>query len=619
MLENQNILEKFQVDLKEFYILIQTQSEQINKIYKIFDDTLDEDVDKYFKILTQLCNRIGLKADKPTLMAMCDRIANLKEGPIIQVLKNHQKSNSEILVAKRLLLNFVSHFYAQKHQDLLSEIRRKKLLSEFYREILLGIHHIGLAMNNFFESWQDSLIDGINKNMQRLYGDEKSLEFLAPSIDKEEVGGRLICSDRSYSIPKKLGDRYISIPYVVAFDIEIKAIIKTIEKLLSKLENLEDNIYNKKQAYMDYFVALKNAFGESHKDKLIEKWREVDICWMDIDTPLQIGHPLEYYEDRYRHSVAPEWDIRIANPDKMTDKRVQNSIQKMFLDLSKKLDANEEFISFISQALQKVKTYNGLPTLYYGADMNGLFSAQVVPNDEVVSKKFGKKIFAFGDKIIQSARSKPKMKLNYETFQKDYLQEARDILFENEQLWHLVYDITTNGHEFGHILWIEEDTQRLMNADGDFKNIEEFKATCSGLVAFFQKTYDPIEFQAVMSETIRRSVGLMAWREQEEVLPYYCEGLIHLYGAFISGVLEFNPDKKPVLEVYKDKYDNLKEWYIQTYESLVKHYINKFPSGEWLKNFVIKNEKCYQSKLNLSNVFIEWYWKKYQEVGQEIL
>lgn len=616
---SQNYSINFQKDLKIFYDLLQTQAECINGMYKIFDEDFNKNDCKYLQALESLSEKIGLKPEKEVLMAVCDRVVNLKEGSIVQVMKKYQKSNSEILIAKRVLLNFVSDFYAKKHQELLAEVQKRKLFNEFYREILMGVHQIGLMMNQFFESWQNILIDGINKNMQKKYGDEESRRILAPSIDKEEIEGKMICSDRSYSIPKKLGDTFVSFPYSLAFDIEIKGVLQAISKLISKLQILQDDMYHKKDSYINYFNALKEAFEEQNSENLIKKWREVDRCWMQIDTPFQIGHPLEYYEDRYRHAVAPEWDLRISNPDKLFDERVESSIKKMFLSLSKELDATKDLVNFVQDALNNVKIYNGLPALYYGADMNGLFSAQVVPNDEVVSKKFGKKIFAFGDKIIQSARSKPKMKLSYETFEENYLKEAREILFENENLWHLVYDITTNGHEFGHILWIQEDTQRKMNIDGEFKNIEEFKATCGGLVAFFQSSYTPSEFEAVMSDSIRRGVGLMAWREQEEVLPYYCEGLIHLYGAFQSGVLEFMPDHKPTLKIHKEKYKNLKDWYIQTYISLAQHYIEKLPSGEWLSKFVEKNNKLYFSTLKSSNDFIEWYWKRYCEIGQEVL
>jgi len=56
---------------------------------------------------------------------------------------------------------------------------------------------------------------------------------------------------------------------------------------------------------------------------LVEKWADVDRAWMKIQTPIQIGHPLEYYEDHFRKAVALEWDIRLTNPDfEQNDNRV---------------------------------------------------------------------------------------------------------------------------------------------------------------------------------------------------------------------------------------------------------------------------------------------------------
>jgi len=58
--------------------------------------------------------------------------------------------------------------------------------------------------------------------------------------------------------------------------------------------------------------------------------------------------------------------------------------------------------------------------------------------------------------------------------------------------WHKIYQISTIGHEFGHILWVDDDTESLMNGSGAFKNIEEFKATAGGLVSIFYKGDDTL-------------------------------------------------------------------------------------------------------------------------------
>jgi hypothetical protein len=39
---------------------------------------------------------------------------------------------------------------------------------------------------------------------------------------------------------------------------------------------------------------------------------------------------------------------------------------------------------------------------------------------------------------------------------------------------------------------------------------------------------------------IYRSVGLMKYRKIEDIVPYYCEALIHLDILFESGIISFN-------------------------------------------------------------------------------
>ena len=64
-----------------------------------------------------------------------------------------------------------------------------------------------------------------------------------------------------------------------------------------------------------------------------------------------------------------------------------------------------------------------------------------------------------------------------------FMNDEREIIFHQAPLWHQVYEVSTIGHEFGHILWMDHDTETRMNQSGVFKNIEEFKATTGGLVA----------------------------------------------------------------------------------------------------------------------------------------
>ncbi|MFC1798041.1 hypothetical protein ACFLY2_02705 [Patescibacteria group bacterium] len=59
---------------------------------------------------------------------------------------------------------------------------------------------------------------------------------------------------------------------------------------------------------------------------------------MSIKTPFQIAHPLEFYEDKYRKAVAPEWDLRILN--NVFESDVESSILNMYEELYDELEVS---------------------------------------------------------------------------------------------------------------------------------------------------------------------------------------------------------------------------------------------------------------------------------------
>ncbi len=618
----------FQSDIARVYTMLQERENKIADLYQAITDTNHP----FRTELTRLCAQLEIPADKKSFFALIDRIANLKTGGIIEILKQHGKTQNQILESCYILLAFIQDFYHTRHLALLQDIKANNLLTPFYQNLLFGVHTIGVAMSGFFTQWSRTLIDTQNEKMKHYFG-EKVFSELIPTIDKEYKNGTLVPSDRSYSIaflddsnPKSKEATIRILPFCEALSEQVRLITNAIDETIQNLESLQDEIYNAKEAYLAYLKAIKAAYLESNCDNLIARWQEVDTKWMAITTPFQIGHPLEYYEDNLRHCVAPEWDLRLSSNEAFHTESTKQNVKNLFDFLCVELQAPHLLQQSVESAFAKTHFYIGSPLVYYGADLNGLFSAQVVPNDEQVSKKFGKKIFAFPDRILKANQKKPKMRLHYEIFPKDFLQEARDILYNDEALWLRIYDISTNGHELGHILWIDEYTQTKMNIQGEFKNIEEFKATCGGLVAYFyaldsnpESNTTQKELQALMSDTIRRAVGLMAWRGQEEVLPYYCEGLIHLHGAFSTKVLTFDSSKTPCLSIHTHNYPALKQWYIQTYCSLARHYIQCNDAKHWLECFVRQENGIYFPILDQSLDFVEWYWHRYQQIGQEIL
>ena len=611
MSSREDMKRRFMDDLQKIYDELQRRQAQLNSYYELTHRPHEEADKNVSMFLFQL----GLGRNDENTMAALTRIVNLREDALEQVLKKANFSEDEIILKKEQAYLFVSRFHLARHTSLLSWIEENDLLDEFYRTLIAGVDAIGQAMSGWQSAWTSHIIHGVNRDLYRIFNgdEEKIFEKLAREglYDMDDSG---CVGDRCYSVLHKDKDgNYHSVSYAEAFSEEIKEIIKSLNAFIAVLEMQEDIIFNQKEQWISYLLALKMAFGHTKPDELIRYWADVDRAWMAIKTPLQIGHPLEYYEDHYRKAVALEWDLRIINPKLQESSNTRTNIKKFASKLAEKMGKNAQII--VERNLIQVEDtqlYIGQPVLFYGAEFNGLFSAQVVPNDESVSRELGKKIFAYADFVLSSKISKPTMRLSVEFMGEEFIKKQRRLAKSEPKLWHKIYDVSTIGHEFGHILWIDGDTESAMNATGQFKNIEEFKATTGGLMAFFEDE-DPQLKKHIVDDLVSRAIGLMTWREVGEVLPYYCEGLIHLDILFKSGIVSYS-DR---VYIDYDRYDMMKALYISTYRNLVSHYLRKEDAYTYLHRYTTKSDGVYLPKDDLVREFVTHYYDRYKEIGQE--
>jgi hypothetical protein len=65
--------------------------------------------------------------------------------------------------------------------------------------------------------------------------------------------------------------------------------------------------------------------------------------------------------------------------------------------------------------------------------------------------------------VLESKRSEPFMKIQSEIFDFHLLDKYRKSLYSRDEVFYKIYDIETIGHEFGHTLWLDLDTEILMN------------------------------------------------------------------------------------------------------------------------------------------------------------
>ena len=112
-------------------------------------------------------------------------------------------------------------------------------------------------------------------------------------------------------------------------------------------------------------------------------------------------------------------------------------------------------------------------------------------------------------------------------------------------------------------------------------------------------------------------MGLIGWKEVDEVQPYYCEGLIHLNAMFDSKILIWENEKLSV-DLSNTSYENLKSWYINEYTNLAQHYLDKKDASIFLNRFDVKEDKYFMPINKTIHSFVNFYFKRYQEIGQQI-
>jgi len=619
--------EQFTQDLQAVYLELQDRQAELNGFYAL----TEEEHPKAAQTVEAFLQLLELPKNDDTVMAALTRIVNLREDALEQVMQKEGLDEAAIRLKKELAYGFVSMMHITRHESLIGWIEEQKLLTPFYRSLMFGVHFVGLRLSEWQSHWTHHIINTVNPELSELFGgdDAKVFEMLQAEalLDRDENGN---IADRSYSVLVKenistgsstkegslaepVEVRYKSVAYAEAFEKEVGAVVVALEQLIALLRQHEDEVFGQKQEWIAYFTAIKEAFAHKKTDELIKVWAEVDRRWMAITTPLQVGHPLEYYEDHYRKAVALEWDLRIVNPKLQEGSHTRNNIKLFAYEMAQKF--GEEALHTMSKNLLQVdrtQLYIGQPMLYYAAEFNGLFSAQVVPNDEQVSSELGKKIFAYADFVLESKKSKPVMRLSVETMGEAFVKKQRALAEYEPALWHKLYDISTIGHEYGHILWIDADTETKMNATGQFKNIEEFKATSGGLMAFFHHEEEALKHH-IIDDLVSRAIGLMAWREVGEVLPYYCEGLIHLDILFTSGVIRY--EDRIIIDY--ERYETMKEAYVSAYEALAQAYLDKTDASEYLKRYAQKEEGIYLPLKENIRAFVEHYYARYKEIGQQ--
>ncbi len=602
-------------------------------------------------MLDDFLDYIWLDKNEETRYAAFARIAQLKEVPLILYMDTNppisppyiwDELEKEKIRILDLAYKFVCDFHSEVQAVIISVIQEKALLTDFYLEIFKWVANVWLAMNELFIPWKNHIVNWINRDLEKKF-DNDSIAIMNYLNENNlfDLWHNAEISDRSYSVLVLENWEYISKSYYDVFTNEINDIVSELDSFISNLSNLTDEIYDSKDYYINYLNAIKEAFLETVTNKLVDKWSKVDEAWMSIKTPFQIVHPLEFYEDKYRKAVAPEWDLRILNTVFESD--VENGILEMYEKFYDEI-GRENYPSsykFSLDNIKRVQLYLSSPVLYYSSELTWLCSAQVVPNDEVISEMYGKKIFWFPEMVLENKKKSPVMKIDSIIFEQNLLKNYRNTIFWNDEIFYKIYDILTIGHEFWHSLWLDSDTQSIMNKKtGVYKRIEEFKATTWWLLMYLLLPPLTHPYQGggldqlnidIISSHLYRSVNLLKYRTITELVPYYTEALIHLDILFESWILKFQINESPladeteVMWIYKvemyynaDTFNKLKELYLSHYKKLINIYLEKIDAWVFLSDYTIEKHGYYLPLNPDLRKFVEYYYEVYKKIGNEI-
>lgn len=598
------------------------QWKKVNELFKQFQNNL--------RVLKQGINtsgaardtldffilHLGLEISSETRYAAYMRLSELKEDALIGYMEtqNYTQNQKNILLEKAY--NYIKIYYFDAYNEIITSIKKQNILSDFYLQILESHFEIGQAITDWNIAWKKHIIQDINVWLEKKFDNNahKIIEFLEQNNLLEKTAAWEI-ADRSYSTLILEEDRYIKKSYAEVFVLEIARIVLALENTIKKLSKNPDEEYGKQKEFIAYFDALKNAFWETNCDQLIGAWQQVDIAWMHLETPLQIGHPLEFYEDIYRKCVAPEWDLRLQD-DSILKSDIYQDVHSMYNKLYAQVDQNK-YVSSYNYSLEnmkRVQLYISQPLSVFGSGLSWMFSAQVVPNDDMVSAQYGKKIFAYPEFVLEWQKNAPQTLLNTQTFSPDFL-EKYDVVLSDADLYYKIYDIETIGHEFGHTLWLDIGVESQMNGWWNFKNIEEFKATSGGLMAYFE-TWDTLYDEAIFVTHIFRCIRMLKYSEVIDVVPYYCECLIHLDILLSAGVISFLNTQ---VAFHHENIPAAKLLYKSTYQKLIQVYLDRQDANRFLYQYIDQKGKEFFAKNTTLDTFVQKYYSEYKRIGNKTL
>ncbi|HIE34846.1 MAG TPA: invasion protein, partial [Campylobacterales bacterium] len=127
--------EKFFKDLKRVYNLLEIEQKELYKFFDILKskNIIDSTIFDMEILIDEFLTLLNLPINGESRLAAINRIVNLREDLLVQVMKEAGFNEEDIIKAKEEAYLWISNFYIKRFEKILLNIEKENLLTPFYR------------------------------------------------------------------------------------------------------------------------------------------------------------------------------------------------------------------------------------------------------------------------------------------------------------------------------------------------------------------------------------------------------------------------------------------------------------------------------------------------------
>lgn len=144
------------------------------------------------EILDSFLDELWLEKNKETRFIAFSRIGDLNESPLKIFIEKNAIDDKKALELLDRSYDFVQKHHLNIHEEIIKEVEEKRLLPDFYLEILKWVHNVWEPFWAFYKVWNSHIINWVNNDLENDFWNDKEaiIKFLSENnlFDLDEEG-----------------------------------------------------------------------------------------------------------------------------------------------------------------------------------------------------------------------------------------------------------------------------------------------------------------------------------------------------------------------------------------------------------------------------------------------